>query len=124
VVTDRDSELSSSCKIALKICQKRPGRGQAYLPVTSTTLVAFIFARGADYRHWFRVKFSGRFRLFFRYSSQHKVIVYAWVNDENTLRKSGSIYITPGSPWEQAHVESFHDKLRDEPKAVIHNWPG
>jgi len=26
----------------------------------------------------------------------------------------GSIYITPGSPWEQAHVESFHDKLRDE----------
>lgn len=23
-------------------------------------------------------------------------------------------YITPGSPWEQAYVESFHDKLRDE----------
>ena len=23
-------------------------------------------------------------------------------------------YITPGSPWEQGYVESFHDKLRDE----------
>jgi len=25
-----------------------------------------------------------------------------------------SIYIQPGSPWENAHIESFHDKLRDE----------
>jgi len=26
----------------------------------------------------------------------------------------GAIYITPGSPWENGHIESFHDKLRDE----------
>jgi toxin YhaV len=45
---------------------------------------------GADNRQWFRAKFHGRYRLFFRYSSQEKVIVYAWVNDENTLRKAGS----------------------------------
>jgi len=25
-----------------------------------------------------------------------------------------TIYITPGSPWENAYIESFHDKLRDE----------
>lgn len=25
-----------------------------------------------------------------------------------------TIYITPGSPWEQAHIECFHDKFRDE----------
>ena len=25
-----------------------------------------------------------------------------------------SHYITPGSPWENAYIESFHDKLRDE----------
>lgn len=25
-----------------------------------------------------------------------------------------TIYITPGSPWEQAYIESFHDKFRDE----------
>jgi toxin YhaV len=47
-------------------------------------------ALGADNRQWFRAKFHERYRLFFRYSSQEKVIVYAWVNDENTLRKAGS----------------------------------
>jgi toxin YhaV len=42
-------------------------------------------------KHWFRAKFGGgRFRLFFRYSSGAKVIVFAWVNDENTLRTYGS----------------------------------
>ena len=25
-----------------------------------------------------------------------------------------TIYITPGSPWENGYIESFHDKLRDE----------
>ena len=24
------------------------------------------------------------------------------------------LYIEPGSPWENGHIESFHDKLRDE----------
>lgn len=45
---------------------------------------------GPEYRHWFRAKFFARFRLFFRYDSRAKLIVYAWVNDESTLRKSGS----------------------------------
>lgn len=45
---------------------------------------------GADARGWRRAKFLGRFRLFFRFDSGSKIIVYAWVNDENTLRKSGS----------------------------------
>lgn len=43
---------------------------------------------GPDYRHWFRAKFLGRFRLFFRYDSKARLIVYAWVNDERTLRQS------------------------------------
>jgi toxin YhaV len=45
---------------------------------------------GADNRHWFRAKFHERYRLFFRFSSKEKVIVYAWMNDERSLRKSGS----------------------------------
>jgi toxin YhaV len=45
---------------------------------------------GPAYRHWRRAKFLGRFRLFFRFSSTHKAIVYAWVNDETTLRKAGA----------------------------------
>jgi toxin YhaV len=44
---------------------------------------------GSEYRHWFRAKFLGRFRLFFRYDTRAKLIVYAWVNDERTLRQSG-----------------------------------
>jgi toxin YhaV len=45
---------------------------------------------GSDYRHWRRAKIGRRFRLFFRYDSRIKVIVYAWVNDANTLRAKGS----------------------------------
>lgn len=45
---------------------------------------------GADRKHWFRAKFFQRFRLFFPYSSTDKIIIYAWVNDEKTLRKEGS----------------------------------
>ena len=42
-------------------------------------------------KHWFRAKFgNGRFRLFFRYSTTAKIIIFAWVNDSNTLRTYGS----------------------------------
>lgn len=40
--------------------------------------------------HWFRAKFLQQFRLFFRYSAADKIIVLAWVNDEDTLRAYGS----------------------------------
>lgn len=46
---------------------------------------------GDGYKHWFREKFgNGRFRLFFRYDSRAKIIIYAWVNDANTLRTYGA----------------------------------
>lgn len=46
---------------------------------------------GAARKHWFRAKFgNGRFRLFFRYDSRSKVLIFAWVNDETTLRTYGS----------------------------------
>jgi toxin YhaV len=46
---------------------------------------------GEDYKHWCRDKFGGgRFRLFFRYDANAKIIIYAWVNDENTLRTYGA----------------------------------
>jgi toxin YhaV len=45
---------------------------------------------GEDNRHWFRAKFHERYRLFYRFSSRDKVIIYAWVNDENSLRKAGA----------------------------------
>ena len=46
---------------------------------------------GSGMRHWMRAKFAnGRFRLFFRYHSKARVIVFAWVNDSDTLRTYGS----------------------------------
>ena len=45
---------------------------------------------GPDNRHWFRAKFHQRYRLFFRFSTKERVIVYVWMNDEFTLRKAGS----------------------------------
>lgn len=39
-----------------------------------------------DHKHWFRAKFFQQYRLFFRYHGPSKVIVLAWVNDENTKR--------------------------------------
>jgi transposase InsO family protein len=33
-----------------------------------------------------------------------------WLRDQQIK----TLYIQPGSPWEQAYIESFHDKLRDE----------
>src|ERR1700739_5174315 len=45
---------------------------------------------GPDNRHWFRAKLHQRYRLFFRFSTKDRVIVYVWVNDEFTLRKAGA----------------------------------
>ena len=48
-------------------------------------------AKAEHRKHWFRAKFgAGRFRLFFRYSTRAKIIVFAWVNDEATLRTYGA----------------------------------
>ena len=45
---------------------------------------------GTDNRHWFRARFHECYRLFYRFSPKEKVIIYAWVNDESTLRKAGA----------------------------------
>ena len=45
---------------------------------------------GKKYKHWFRAKFFQQYRLFFRYHAATKIIVYVWVNDDNTKRAYGS----------------------------------
>lgn len=45
---------------------------------------------GYDHKHWFRAKFFQQYRLFFRYALEQKVIVFAWVNDEESKRAYGS----------------------------------
>ena len=46
---------------------------------------------GDDRKHWFRgTTGNGRYRLFYRFQSGARILVYAWVNDENSLRTYGS----------------------------------
>jgi len=37
-------------------------------------------------------------------------VIQDWLKEQEVK----TIYIKPGSPWENGHIESFHDKLRDE----------
>jgi toxin YhaV len=45
---------------------------------------------GKEYRHWFRAKFFQQYRLFFRFHQESNVIVYVWVNDDQSKRAYGS----------------------------------
>ena len=45
---------------------------------------------GDEYKHWLRAKFFQQYRLFFRYHQESKIIVFAWVNDEDSKRTYGS----------------------------------
>ena len=50
-------------------------------------------ALGAGYAHWRRVKrgLPARYRLFYRFSTKPvRISVYAWLNDETSLRKAGA----------------------------------
>jgi toxin YhaV len=41
---------------------------------------------GDEHKHWFRAKFFQQYRLFFRYHAPSKVIVFAWVNNDDSKR--------------------------------------
>jgi toxin YhaV len=71
--------LAAIARLILEVIPTDPGRAEFR---QGNTL-------GPEYKHWFRAKFLGRFRIFFRYDSRAKIIVYAWVNDERPLRRSG-----------------------------------
>jgi toxin YhaV len=76
---------------------------------------------GTEFRHWRRAKIGRRFRLFFRFDSKSRIIIFAWVNDENTLRSSGAKtdpYIVfqkmlksgnPPDDWDTLLVASMRD---------------
>lgn len=41
---------------------------------------------GDHYSHWFRAKLFQQYRLFFRYHAPSRIIVYVWVDDDDTRR--------------------------------------
>lgn len=61
---------------------------------------------GDGHKHWLRAKFFQQYRLFFRYHAQSRVIVYAWVNDEDSKRaydSSADAYRVFGKMLESGH---------------------
>lgn len=72
--------LSALSRLMLETIPLDPGKDEYR---QGTTL-------GPRWRHWRRAKVGRRFRLFYRYDSATKIIVYAWVNDTQTLRNAGS----------------------------------
>lgn len=72
---------------------------------------------GREYTAWRRVKHGlpPRYRLFFRFGTKPlRIIVYAWLNDEATLRKEGAktdVYAVFRRMIERGEVPSSIDEL-------------
>ncbi len=72
---------------------------------------------GENHKHWLRAKFLQQYRLFFRYHASSKVIVYAWVNDEDTKRtyeSSDDAYRVFRKMLEAGHPPDDWDQLLAE----------
>jgi len=79
---------------------------------------------GDNHKHWLRAKFFQQYRLFFRYHAPSKMIVLAWVNDEDTKRayeSSDDAYRVfrrmlasshPPNDWRQLLAEARAEGLR------------
>ena len=68
--------LTAIAKLAFEVIPQDPTRSEYR---QGSTL-------GDAYKYWFRAKFFQQYRLFFRYHLESKIIVFVWVNDENTKR--------------------------------------
>jgi toxin YhaV len=76
---------------------------------------------GDHRKHWFRAKFFQQYRLFYRFNSDAKVIVVAWVNDDKTLRAYGSktdAYATFKGMLEDGNPPDTFDALLKEAAAA------
>ena len=102
--------LAAIAKLAFEIIPQDPARAEYR---QGNTL-------GEEYKHWFRAKFFQQYRLFFRYHAQSKIIVYAWVNDENTKRayeSDNDAYRVFRKMLESGHPPDDWNSLMSEAKA-------
>jgi toxin YhaV len=68
--------LAAIAKLAFEVIPQDPTRSEYR---QGNTL-------GVSYKHWFRAKFFQQYRLFFRYHLESRIIIFAWVNDEQSKR--------------------------------------
>lgn len=99
--------LAAIAKLAFEVIPQDPSRTEYR---QGNTL-------GEHHKHWFRAKFFQQYRLFFRYHAPGKVIVYAWVNDENTKRayeSSADAHRVFGRMLESGHPPADWTQLLNE----------
>ncbi len=104
--------LAAIAKLAFEIIPQDPTRSDYR---QGTTL-------GDDYKHWFRATFFQQYRLFFRYHLESKIIVYVWVNDENSKRayeSSTDAYRVFKKMLESGHPPDDWNTLLEEAKGEI-----
>ncbi len=96
--------LAAIAKLAFDVIPQDPARAEYRQGATL----------GADRKHWFRAKFFQQYRLFFRYHAGAKMIVYAWVNDDDTKRafeSSDEAYRVFRKMLESGHPPDGWDQL-------------
>ncbi len=99
--------LAAIAKLAFEVIPQNPARAEYR---QGNTL-------GDEHKHWFRAKFFQQYRLFFRYHAPSKVIVYAWVNDNDTKRayeSSDDAYRVFRKMLESGHPPGDWDQLLAE----------
>ena len=104
--------LAALLKLILEVIPQDPGRPE-YRQGD---------ALGPARRHWFRAKFFQQYRLFFRYHLASRIIVYAWVNDEDTKRAYESredAYLTFRRMLQGGHPPEDWNALLAEAKAAL-----
>ena len=78
-------------------------------------------ALGPNRRHWFRAKLFQQYRLFFRFHSPSHIIVYVWINGDDSLRAYGSksdVYRTFQKMLDSGHPPETWDMLLKEARGL------
>lgn len=80
---------------------------------------------GRRFKHWFRVKkhnLPPRYRLFYQFrSAAPKTIIYAWLNDESSIRRAGAkndVYSVFRQMIESGSMPNSFDELRRESSSL------
>lgn len=103
--------LSAIAKLALEVIPEDPARPEYRQGGTL----------GDGRKHWFRARFHQQYRLFFRFHAAHRIIVFAWVNDEDSKRayeSSVDAYRVFGKMLDAGHPPEDWDALLKEARTT------
>lgn len=109
--TNAAKRLAAIRRLILEVIPEDPTRAEYR---QGTTL-------GDVHTHWFRATFFQQYRLFFRYHSAARIIVYGWVNDSTTKRAFGSstdAYRVFRSMLDSGHPPTDWDALISQASAL------